>query len=39
MATGSYTAAALTAAGADAVLDDLTQTDDLLTTLTAITGR
>lgn len=29
----------VTAAGADAVLDDLTQTDNLLTTLTAITGR
>lgn len=39
VATGSYTAAALTAAGADAVLDDLTQTDNLLTAVAAITGR
>lgn len=33
VATGSYTAAALTAAGADTVLDDLTQTADLVTTI------
>jgi phosphoglycolate phosphatase-like HAD superfamily hydrolase len=39
VATGSYTAAALADAGAGTVLDDLTQTGDLLTAVAGVTGR